>query len=258
MNIYVYDKTFEGLLSAVFDAYTRKSFPGALYGDDNLPPLMAGAVYRVATGRDKSERVYAGLARKLSQNALDSLTYAWLSEEPGVDGALFRYIRKVFDLPTSIETMLTDSDVAAVTRAARLTNSELHHLLGFARFQKTAQGVYFAGIAPRYNVLALMLPHFAERFADQQWILYDTKRRYGIFFEQGEFKEISLDDALADDVLLTTGRLPEELLADNELLFQTLWKSYFDATAIKERTNPRLQSRCMPRRYWGHLTEKQR
>ena len=30
MNVYLYDKTFDGLLTAVFDAYFRKTFPDAL------------------------------------------------------------------------------------------------------------------------------------------------------------------------------------------------------------------------------------
>ena len=28
MNLFIYDKTFEGLLTAVFDAYFRKTFSG--------------------------------------------------------------------------------------------------------------------------------------------------------------------------------------------------------------------------------------
>ena len=258
MRIYVYDKTFEGLLSAVFDAYTSKIFPDALHGAEDIPPLMAGSAYTVETGRDKAERVYAGLARKLSQNALDGLTYAWLSELPGSDWVIFRYIRKVFDSSVSIESKLTDPDVAEVAHAARMTNKEAHLLLGFARFQKTAQGIYFAALAPRHNVLVIMLPHFTERFADQEWALYDVNRRYGIYRTQGEYRKISVDDAHAEENLRTAGRLPEEQLADTEALFQNLWKSYFDAAAVTERINPKLQSRCMPRRYWTHMTEKQR
>ena len=30
MTVFVYDKTFEGLLTAVFDAYSRRSFPDLL------------------------------------------------------------------------------------------------------------------------------------------------------------------------------------------------------------------------------------
>ena len=43
----------------------------------------------------------------------------------------------------------------------------------------------------------------------------------------------------------------------HQTLFQDLWKSYFKAMTIKERLNPTLQRRCMPRRYWAYLTEKQ-
>lgn len=258
MNIYLYDGSFEGLLSAVFDAYTRKVFPDILHTEQSLPPLLAADLHTVRTSPEKSGRVHAGLVKKLSHNTLNGLMYAWLSEELGIDTALFRHMRKVFDSPTSMEGKLTDPDVAAVLHAARLTNRELHSMLGFARFQKTAQGVYFAGIAPRHNVLLLMLPHFSERFADQQWILYDTRRNYGIFFENGRFQEVFLDEVAADRDFSRTGRLPEELLAENELLFQKLWQAYFDSTAVRERDNPRLHTRCLPRRYWTHLTEKQR
>ena len=44
-------------------------------------------------------------------------------------------------------------------------------------------------------------------------------------------------------------------LAEDERQFQLLWKNYFRALAIPQRTNERLQRRLMPRRYWKHLTE---
>ena len=31
MNIFVYDKSFDGLLTAVFEAYFRKTFPSVSY-----------------------------------------------------------------------------------------------------------------------------------------------------------------------------------------------------------------------------------
>ncbi len=36
MVLFVYDKTFEGLLTAVFDAYFRKSFPDMLLSEGRL------------------------------------------------------------------------------------------------------------------------------------------------------------------------------------------------------------------------------
>jgi probable DNA metabolism protein len=250
MHVFRYDKTFEGLLSAVFDAYSRGIFPDVLLAEGT--PLLLPATHQVFTSRDKAVRVWKGLAGRLSPNALHSLAYAWLGEEQGGDVRLFRYMRKVFDRRGSPETDLTDRDILAVASLARKVNCEAHKLQGFARFQKTAQGIYFSAIGPRYNILPLLLPHFAERLPEQRWILYDAGRGYGLLRDSGGYREITPAAGC-----LSRNRLREDLLADGEKLFQTLWKSYCRALTIQERLNPTLQSRCLPRRYWPHLTEMQ-
>ena len=40
MTVFVYDKTFEGLLTAVFDAYSRRSFPDLLLAEGEPFPLF--------------------------------------------------------------------------------------------------------------------------------------------------------------------------------------------------------------------------
>ena len=205
----------------------------------------------MVTETEKAERVFRGLEKRLSRQARTDLMLAWLSEQPGSDLILFRYLRKVFDSPRPVERDYADSDVFAVRRLAEKVHGEHHLMLGFARFQKTAEGLYFAALSPKYNVLPLLLPHFADRFGDQQWILYDAARKYGAFFDGKDFRDVVLNpDSLQD------GRLRDGLLAEDETLFQDLWKSYFKAMTIKERLNPALQRRCMPRRYWRHMTEK--
>jgi probable DNA metabolism protein len=56
---------------------------------------------------------------------------------------------------------------------------------------------------------------------------------------------------------LQTGKLSDELLSENDQLFQELWRTYFKAICIRERLNPKKQLNDMPRRYWRYLTEKQ-
>lgn len=46
------------------------------------------------------------------------------------------------------------------------------------------------------------------------------------------------------------------MLAENEVLYQRLWKRYFKAITIRERINPKLHRQHLPRRYWKYLTEK--
>lgn len=50
--------------------------------------------------------------------------------------------------------------------------------------------------------------------------------------------------------------LREMLANDREPLGETQWRAYFEMIAVPERRNPRLQAKCMPRRYWRNLVEK--
>ncbi len=127
----------------------------------------------------------------------------------------------------------------------------------FVRFQKAADGTFFAAFEPQYNALPLTVQHFKDRFANQKWIIYDMKRRYGFYYDLQEVTLISFDDD-SREAHLITGMLDESLMDKDEKLFQQLWKTYFKAICIKERMNPRKHKQDMPVRYWKYLTEKQK
>jgi len=167
---------------------------------------------------------------------------------------MFHYLCKVFNAPigTFAEGDFSDKDTLTLDQTARKVHGELYHLLGFARFQKTAEGIYFSALSPRYNILSLMLPHFMNRFSSHPWAIYDIRRSFGFYHNNGTINEISLDDAV-----LTDGVLPTEWLAEGEKAFQKIWRQYLDAATIKDRMNTRLQARCLPKRFWPYLTEMQ-
>jgi len=253
MLVFFYDKTFEGLLTAIFDAYSRKTFPDKLLKEGDIAPLFMEESYTVITQEDRANRVWTALEKKLSKTACNMITYAWLSEETGSDEMLFRYIRKNIDSPTSIEMNFGDKDVLELSQLARKVSHERHYLHMFVRFQKAADDIFFAPVSPIYNALPLAIPHFTDRFSDQRWVIYDTKRRYGYYYDLKTTVEITLDN---DDHLLS-GKLDESLMAEDEKMFQELWKGYFKSMTIKERINPKLHRQNMPRRFWKYLTEKQ-
>ena len=255
MTVFLYDKTFEGLLTAVFDAYFRKTFPDVLLAEGEPLPLFCDEVFTVCTDEEKSTRVWSGLQKKLSVSALACLTTCWLSELPEIDMLLFRYIRKAIDAPRSIEVNFGDPDVLELSKIWKKVDFERTRVMQFARFQKAADGTFFAAFEPLYNVLALAIPHFTDRFADQRWVIYDLKRQYGYYYDLHSVAEITFDSEAAH---LVSGMLDESLMAEDEKLFQKLWKTYFKSIAIKERTNPRLHKQNMPVRFWKYLTEKQR
>ena len=240
-------------LTVVFDAYFRKSFPERLIGPGEPVPMFAREVLDSTTDPVRAERVWKGLRKKLPRRLRNMLLHVWLSESVGADELLLRYMRKIFDSPERKSADFTDADVLAVHDIARTVSREAHHLIQFARLRKMADGSYYAPVSPKCNALPLAVGYFRDRFADQRWLVYDLKRRYGYAYDLHEVREVvfeSLSDAPSE-------RLTDDLLDADELAFQRLWKSYFDALAIPERFNPRLQRRQMPARFWKYLIEKE-
>lgn len=254
MNIFVYDKTFEGLLTVVFDAYFRKTFPDVLLAEGEPLPLFYDEVVSIMTDTGRADRVWNLLQKKLSTLALTSITMCWLSELPEADMLLFRYIRKAVDAPESIELNFGDEDVLEITKLWKKVSNERLRVIQFLRFQKALDGTFFAAMEPLYNVLPVAVNHFKDRFAGQQWLIYDLKREYGYYYDLKTVTEVRFEEKEAH---LLTGLLDESLMDQDEKLFQQLWKQYFKSTTIKERLNPKLHRQNLPVRFWKYLTEKQ-
>lgn len=253
MTVFRYDKSFEGLLTAVFDAYARRMFPDMLMEHGTLTPMFTDTVYDVVTDGTRSGRVWKGLGQKVDRFQRNMILHVWLSEQQGADMLLFRYIRKIFDYPGKFAYNMADDDVLEVHNLAKKVNHEGHYLQMFVRFQKAGDDSFFAPVSPQFNSLPIAIPYFRDRFRDQKWLIYDLKRHYGYYYDLKEVTEVTIED----DGHLLDGKLDPKLMAEDEKLFQTLWKNYFKALSIKERINPRLQRQQMPRRYWKFLTEKQ-
>jgi probable DNA metabolism protein len=269
MTVFRYDKTFEGLLTAVFDAYARRMFPDVLLTDNQPDPLFTTESHTVISDPEKASRVWRALHKKLPREVCNMLSMGWLSEEPEIDIALARFMRRVFDDKNEagaekVFTDFSDPDILRIKQLATKVAREREHLMQFTRFQRGGEphgqssgeaeaSTYFAPVSPKYNVLPLVIPWFTDRFRDQKWLIYDIKRRYGFYYDLETATEITMED----DAHLLGGKLDPALLAEDEHLFQSGWRDYIDGMAIKERINPKLQRQHMPRRFWPLLTEKQ-
>lgn len=66
MLVFRYDKSFDGLLSALFDAYVMRAFPEQLIGPGEPEPLFTERVHEVATDPAHAARVWRGLDAGLS------------------------------------------------------------------------------------------------------------------------------------------------------------------------------------------------
>jgi probable DNA metabolism protein len=249
---FTYDGTFEGLLTCVFEAFEKKQFPKQIFKQE-LPQFFTEN-YFIETDEEKANRVVAGLRKKISKSAVQMLFTCWLSELEEVTLWLFNYICKAFRSDKSIELNFADPDVLELSKIFRKVQREAERMRQFVRFQKTADDYFFAAIKPIYNVLPMVADHFEDRFADQQWVIYDIKRKFALYYNLQKTEVVHFEDL---QINFQTGKLPHELLAEEELYFQSGWRQYLHSVSIEERKNLRLQRQFMPKRFWKYLTEKQ-
>ena len=158
------------------------------------------------------------------------------------------------DASRSPELDFGDDDVLRAAQIARRVAAERERVIQFVRFRKAADGTYFALIEPKYNVLASAVSYFRDRFADQLWLIYDCRRRFGYYYDLQDVREVAFSE---EDALRFSGKAADGLLAADERLFQQLWQTYFHSISIRERANPRLHRKELPVRFWKYLTEKQ-
>lgn len=258
MQVFVFDNTLEGLLTAVFDSFFLKQQPEYLLAEGDQLPLFADEPHHVVTDSEHAERVWKGLEKYLSKEGLHMISVSWLSEERTLNQPLFNFVCKVFRTKVKeLERNASDPDVLEVRNSCRRVMHEQLRMKQFIRFQKAKDGTYLAVISPDHNVLPLIIDHFQDRFNDQPWLIYDAHRHYGYYYDGSAAPiRITFENEAAVPFDLSNGKLNADVLSDNDKIFQDLWRTYFKAICIKERMNPRKQLKDMPRRYWKYMTEK--
>ena len=256
MTVYTFDGTMDGLLTAVFDAFSLHEQPEQLLRTGDPLPLFCEHTYHVTSDDEKAQRVWTGLEKRLTREAMRLIYVSWLSELPELPTPLFQYVCKVFR-QGDVSRNFADSDVLTVTNIARRVLHEQLRMKQFIRFQKAKDGTYLAVVSPDHDVLPLITDHFSDRFNDQPWLIYDAKRHYGFYYHNRTVIRITFEDEASVPFNLANGKLNEEVISSDDQLLQNLWRTYFKAICIKERMNPHKQLSDMPRRYWKYMTEKQ-
>lgn len=253
MNIFSFDNTFEGLLTLVFESYSRKQFPDEILSGEGSQNALFGSTNTIVTDDRKAERVWNGIIRKSSEENAHRIYRVFLAQLPDTPLLLVKYIRVIVDSDKNEETNFALPVVVEVNKLHQKVCKEAQRINQFVRFQKTVEGSYYASFDPLYDVLPLSLPHFRDRFADQQWIIYDLKRNYGFLYDLKTVSRVVFDELKVNP---QNGQLHQSLLADDEKLFQKLWKQYFKSICIQERKNPKVHRQHLPQRFWKFLPEK--
>jgi probable DNA metabolism protein len=244
MKEFLYDCSFEGLLTTIFYAYGCKDEIKITKSSSYVPSLIT-TTEEINTEEDKFNRVYSSIRDKLSYSTLRNVYYLYLSDIPNSEDLIYRYIKLCYKFGDSINLAKNNDIIICVDKYCRKVSLEAHRFTGFVRFKEIAPFTFYSTIEPDHNIIPIIHSHFVERFSDQNFIIHDIKREIALIYN----KEEGIISSFSKNYIES---LNSSHLSDN---FEDLWKEFYNAINIKERENLKLRSRSMPKRYWNHLPE---
>ncbi len=247
--IYVYDGSYEGVLSTIFSTFQRGKEAHDMVVESQYQPGLFHEPTFVTTDAAHARRVLKGMEKRCGQEVVRLMYEAFLSEQAGIEMLLYQFVRLAVESPENVLHNFREPCVLKLHQIGRQIHREVHRMHAFVRFQQTNDGLFVAMIAPDYNVLPLLPPHFVARYPAFCWLIYDTRRHYGIYHQQQQVDYITLQTHQHH-------QLAQALLTASEKDYQQLWKTYFKSVDIPERRNLKLHLQHVPKRYWKYLIEK--
>ncbi|MEY8391022.1 DNA metabolism protein [Lachnospiraceae bacterium] len=259
MYIFVCEDSIDGIFTGVYDAWASR------YGHDNValtitPPenyALFHEYINVPTDFEKSAKVARTLRKRMGAETYEELCQAASAVEPSSGKknepdkafSIYKTIVLALSLPDSSKVLnyLGEPYVNRVFQLSRSAGNEAHHLLGFLRFQELENGVLFAKIHPKNNVLPFLGEHFTDRLLQENFMIYDENRQLAALHPRGKGFFITDTKDLDPEML--------RRFSSKEQEYQKLWCRFFDSIAIEARVNPKLQNQNLPKRFQQDIIE---
>ncbi len=242
--VYLYDGSFEGLLTCVYEIYYRKDDPKKIIPKECNRFSLIEEYIQIDTDTEKFKKVYESIERKISREFLRTVFYIYLSEEEDSGIIILDYIRTGYKFGRDVLNYQTNPHVRAANEVYRRVSYERHRYLGLLRFKMLEGGVLYATIEPDHNIISMLGGHFSQRMSSEYWIIHDVKRNIAVFYNKEQWIIRSLNESI------------DLRFDENEQSYQELWKTYYKHISIPNRKNLRQKRAYMPTRYWKHLVEE--
>ena len=249
---YIFDGSYTGYLCCVFEAFERKEFHAVPITESLMESTLFPDYRTIDTDPLKYNRVLSAMEKVVGRKNLNLFYHNFLSDSPVEWLNAFQLIIELFKQKKLDLRNFGDPSILRLHQTLKKVSRERHRMKAFIRFVKSDDGLYTAVVEPDFNVLPLIVDFFKNRYADQDWLIYDLRRNYGFHYSANEIHEVSgnINDTIPNPYELELNIDPKELE------YQHLWSTYFKSINIEARKNLKLHLRHVPKRYWKYLVEK--
>lgn len=253
-TILVCEDSLEGVLTAVYRAYEWKLDPASTavqVGEDDL--CLFAAYREVETDPALAMKVANTVRRRFGVEAWEDICHALAAEDTGKGQAVYRTIAAGLSGQIRGPLMggLANEYVRKTFELSRHVHNEAHRMREFLRFKELEGNVLFARIEPDANVTEFIMPHFADRFPLENFVIMDTRRGLaGIHAASRDWFLIRMEEGAQERFESMEGHYSK-----GELEMAELFRHFCHTIGIKERKNLKLQQQFLPLKYRGFMTE---
>lgn len=234
-----YDKTFDGLMTVVFDLY--EDLDSMYYMPSEQLSMLDKKIY-IKTDIEKSQRVIGAMEEKFYKGFMRELLAVFLSIDPAKEDVIVRTIKGAFTHGSGY-LYSSEKPASEFRRIRRRVLSENHNYKGLLRFKEVEGGIMLAEFAPENDILTLLVPHFVKRLPTIKFIIVDVGRKTAAIYN-------------AKDVDFLEVKELDYKVSEDELFYQDAWRDFYKAICIDGRKSEKLMISNMPKRYWRYLVEK--
>ena len=239
--ILVYDGTFEGFLSLVYEVYYKKLKPIKIY--KTLPnEMIFEEILEINTSKDNAIKVLTAIKTKFPKELIQRILNIFMCDSKEFEMALLEYIIIGFKDFKQLYN-INNSCVFYLNSLEKELFRLVHKMYAFIRFEELEDGTLYGKIESKFNVVYFLGKHFLKRFNNQNFIIHDLNRKLAF---------IKIDE---DFSIQEVAYFDEPTFSSNEEKFQKLWKSFFKGVTIKERINLKLQQNLVPLVYRTYMSE---
>lgn len=238
---YLYDGTFEGLLTCIYLHYKKERASGIYEAGRYQYSVMRGFEI-VETSIENAAIVSDAINNKVSAEAYVHVFYCFLSNVENKENIILDFLIFAFKYGKNTMNFYSHEKILKIKESYTKVSRELQKLLGILRFSDMG-GVLYSKFSPDNDLLILLIDHFADRYRYEKFIIYDERRKKAAVYgnDRWEIKE--------------NIHIENMEYSDGEEMLHRLWKQYFNDLAIKERTNLKLQFQFVPARYRKNMAE---
>lgn len=239
--ILLYDGSFEGFLSLVYEVYYEKLQVNAIV--KTMPEsFVFERLHEVFTDEAKAHKVLDAITKCFSKEQQRTIFHTILCDTRTYEMALLEYIRIGFKNPKELRN-INNPNLFFIQNLEKELLCLVHKMYGFTRFEELEDGTLYAKIETKFNIVPFLGDHFAKRLGNIPFIIHDVKRALA-FVKNETLHEIRLIASFDTPVYST-----------EEEKFKALWKSFFKAAAVESRYNPKLQQSWVPLLYRTYMSE---